>query len=451
VTKYIPAAAVGARWSSASYVIAALQNAARIRSIDVDGVDGPDLAIVCSDQRTVNYLVRQPDGSFLPRAGFTMPHDVLDIVPVALDAEAGEEMAILCTNGVHLREPEGTPIAFARCAFVEEMAICAYRPPNALAKVLFTTFDDFHDEHVLHVVGTGGPELTLDLGYVQPVAIEARDWDGDGKPDLLMTERHSYTLRLYPNVGTASAPAFTTWIPIVAVSGALPVVDHAANAAWVDANLDGKLDVFVPVKELMELRGLIGDAPTPPGSGQLVLLQPHPAFRLVRYPDATPFDLELNLFLDNPATANYTHVEVGVWVHYITSAFTQPATAPPALVPFSEAAVSGPDYNFRVHVPVTPDGGPLPLLQQNRYYMTVRLVQLSPTSAITASSQVFVGGFCGGNNQSSSAPSQESILLNADAQFGWTPIPFDNLRIADTIGLFVALPAVPHFVPGLDG
>jgi hypothetical protein len=53
--------------------------------------------------------------------------------------------------------------------------------------------------------------IDVDIGHAAPLVV---DFDGDGLPDLLVGQFGEGKLRIYKNVGTASAPRFDsfTWL-----------------------------------------------------------------------------------------------------------------------------------------------------------------------------------------------------------------------------------------------
>ena len=54
-------------------------------------------------------------------------------------------------------------------------------------------------------VEAGGARISVEVGHAAPFVC---DWDGDGKPDLLVGQMGAGHLRIYRNTGSASAPAF---------------------------------------------------------------------------------------------------------------------------------------------------------------------------------------------------------------------------------------------------
>jgi hypothetical protein len=74
----------------------------------------------------------------------------------------------------------------------------------------------------VHVLVGGQPLDVERSGHAAPFV---GDFDGDGKPDLLVGQFDSGKLRIYRNTGTASAPKFDTYTYFVAggQTGRVPV------------------------------------------------------------------------------------------------------------------------------------------------------------------------------------------------------------------------------------
>lgn len=54
-------------------------------------------------------------------------------------------------------------------------------------------------------VAAGGAPIDVEVGHAAPLVV---DWDGDGKPDLLVGQFGGGRLRIHRNVGAAEAPRF---------------------------------------------------------------------------------------------------------------------------------------------------------------------------------------------------------------------------------------------------
>lgn len=65
----------------------------------------------------------------------------------------------------------------------------------------------------VHILAGGRPLDVERSGHSAPAV---GDFDGDGKPDLLVGQYDGGKLRIYRNTGTSTAPKFDTWTWFVA-------------------------------------------------------------------------------------------------------------------------------------------------------------------------------------------------------------------------------------------
>jgi hypothetical protein len=205
---------------------------------------------------------------------------------------------------------------------------------------------------------------------------------------------------------------------------------NGANARWLDANLDGELDLFLGVSASSEVVALIGNAPSGPEATAA-----HPLFRFAEYDDIG----ELRITLDpSGGTPQDTDIELVVW----TQGYAVGST--PELFFQDYIPVEGFDGVLRVGM--RGDDRAAPFATHRRYYLTVRRVSRTGPSVV-ASSAVYVGGFA---SAPSEPPVEESQLLFDDSDQGYEPIPYRHLRMGEILyGLFLPMPRVPHFVPTL--
>lgn len=70
-------------------------------------------------------------------------------------------------------------------------------------------------------IEAGGEPIDVDVGHAAPFF---GDFDGDGRPDLLVGQFGGGKLRVYRNVGTAEAPRFDdfTWFKAGGKLGTVP-------------------------------------------------------------------------------------------------------------------------------------------------------------------------------------------------------------------------------------
>lgn len=229
--------------------------ASRIASADLNADGRLDLAVVNSISNTISIFLGDGSGGFNQVAGSPVnvgvsPNDIalgqldgvdgIDGTVANLDPGNPGTISLLLNNGTGLLTNTGS---FFVGDLAEGVAVADFNGDgrNDIAATAFGL-----GTGTLRVfLNTGGMNFTVGADLIVPQGVyrvAAGDLDGDGFPDLAVTNTANNTLELYFNNG---AGGFSTSPADSAVLSLVQGLQGASDVAMGDFNLDGSLDVAV--------------------------------------------------------------------------------------------------------------------------------------------------------------------------------------------------------------
>ena len=271
-----------------------------LNAADLTGDGLADAVGVTADHQSVIYLAHPLTPG---TEGFlALGNTIHRLTPIEWDGTAGQELALLTSDGLGVYELDGTARYQVGTDGDDSDRLCAVQvegQPFERLSGLFQVSDGSY--YLLATDSNMIDAFTWTwLGPILPVAVTSGDYGGDGYGDVCISHKTTGQLLFFENQSASGAPAFTwddyaLWDPTKDGTGAGPAPENQAHALLEDLDQDGDGDVFFPVEQDHEIAMLRNDtldhlahAPTvqsavydydsAEGSGALLLTLAGPVF-----------------------------------------------------------------------------------------------------------------------------------------------------------------------------
>jgi tetratricopeptide (TPR) repeat protein len=219
---------------------------------DLDGDGDLDL-YVCHYLRWDAESPRVCSG---PQGGaytFCRPVDFPALPDHVFRNDGGRFVDVTAQSGI--ADPEGRGLGVVAADLDGDGKVDLFVANDQTANLLFRNLGGFRFEEVGQVAGVAGNAAG---GYQAGMGVACGDVDGDGRPDLAVTNFYGEGTTLYQNLGrglfTDSASAFGLTVPTRQVLG--------FGAAFFDADNDGHVDLLTANGHLTQLPGIPYAMPT---------------------------------------------------------------------------------------------------------------------------------------------------------------------------------------------
>jgi hypothetical protein len=235
-----------------------------LNAADVTGDDLSDVLGVTADRQAVIFLAHPftTGGEGFLALGRTIHR----LTPIEWDGTAGQEIALLTSEGLGVYELDGTTRYELGTDGNDSDRFCAVHVEGQPFERLSGLFQVSGGAYYLLATDMNMLDAftwTL-LGPILPVAVTSGDYGGEGYGDVCISHKTTGQLLFFENQSASGAPAFTwddyaLWDPTKDGTGAGPAPQNQAHALLEDLDQDGDGDVFFPVEEDHDIAMLRND------------------------------------------------------------------------------------------------------------------------------------------------------------------------------------------------
>lgn len=230
--------------------------AVQLQATNLDGDSQADVVGVSADRGSIVLLhgpLRSATAELVALWAMTPGETIHRLIPIEWDGTPGTEFALLTTWGLRVLEQNGQQHYMVQSDGDDSDRIAAIRRAGSsdrLAWLLQVPGGLYY----LFVIDAQAEDQLLYFGIMDPVALSAGDFDGDGLDDLCLSQQTTGQLAYLHNQAGSAPASFSwsdaaVWDPTSDGTGIAPAPENQASALLADLDQDGDGDVVFPVQK----------------------------------------------------------------------------------------------------------------------------------------------------------------------------------------------------------